>query len=309
MPSEKRVIGLIGIGKMGAPIGRRLLAAGYPLHVFDIDPAAMARLKPDGAVLEPSAKAVAEAAEIVLVSLPTPDVVRDVATRDDQLAGGSAVRTFIDLSTTGARVAVAVSEALNARGVATLDCPVSGGIKGATEGTLSLMASGPRDVFERVEDLLGQLGRVAFISEKPGAAQSLKLANNLMSVAAMAITAEASVFAAKAGLDAEVMFEVFNRSTGLNTATRDKFPRAVLPGTFDFGFATGLAVKDVRLALDEAEALGVPTPVGAIVRQMASIAEAKYGPDSDFSVMVRPIEEWAGVEVRATRKDEKKEGQ
>jgi 3-hydroxyisobutyrate dehydrogenase-like beta-hydroxyacid dehydrogenase len=93
--------------------------------------------------------------------------------------------------------------------------------------------------------------------------------------------------------------DVFNASSGRNTATLDKFPRSVLPGTFDFGFSTALAFKDVKLCLDEAEALGVPTPVGNAVRQILGVTQAMFGPESDFTSIVRPFEQWAGVEVRS----------
>jgi 3-hydroxyisobutyrate dehydrogenase-like beta-hydroxyacid dehydrogenase len=103
----------------------------------------------------------------------------------------------------------------------------------------------------------------------------------------------------KAGVDPSVMVDIINVSSGRNSATQDKFPRAVLPGTFDFGFTTGLSYKDVRLCIDESEALGVPMVAGALVRQFLAITNAKYGADSDFTCIAKVIEEWAGVEIRA----------
>ena len=103
----------------------------------------------------------------------------------------------------------------------------------------------------------------------------------------------------KSGLDARVLIDIINASSGRNSATQDKFPRAILPGTFDFGFATGLSYKDVRLCIDEAEALGVPMVGGALVRQMLAATKARFGAESDFTSMVRIVEEWAGVEIRA----------
>jgi 3-hydroxyisobutyrate dehydrogenase-like beta-hydroxyacid dehydrogenase len=102
----------------------------------------------------------------------------------------------------------------------------------------------------------------------------------------------------KAGLNPRVMLDVLNTSTGRNSATQDKFPRSILPGTFDFGFATGLSYKDVKLCIDEAEAMGVPMVCGAVVRQMLAVTQAVYGADSDFTSMCRVVESWAGVEVR-----------
>ena len=126
----------------------------------------------------------------------------------------------------------------------------------------------------------------------------MKLANNLLAAAALAISSEAIVMGVKAGLDPKVMVEVINAGSGRNSATQDKFPRAVLPRTFDFGFATGLSYKDVRLCVDEAEALGVPMVVGSAVRQLLAVTNATFGAESDFTNVVRTVEQWAGVEVR-----------
>jgi 3-hydroxyisobutyrate dehydrogenase-like beta-hydroxyacid dehydrogenase len=126
----------------------------------------------------------------------------------------------------------------------------------------------------------------------------MKLANNLLAAAALAISSEAIVMGVKAGLDPKLMVEVINAGSGRNSATQDKFPRAVLPRTFDFGFATGLSYKDVRLCVDEAEALGVPMVVGSAVRQLLAVTNATFGAESDFTNVVRTVEQWAGVEVR-----------
>jgi 3-hydroxyisobutyrate dehydrogenase-like beta-hydroxyacid dehydrogenase len=126
----------------------------------------------------------------------------------------------------------------------------------------------------------------------------MKLVNNLLAACSLAITCEGMVMGAKAGLDAKTMIDVLNVSSGRSSATQDKFPRAILPRSFDFGFATGLSHKDVRLCLDEAEALGVPMIVGSAVRQVLAITSALYGPDSDFTSMVKCGEQWAGTEVR-----------
>ena len=130
-------------------------------------------------------------------------------------------------------------------------------------------------------------------------AQVAKLGNNLLAAAALVISSEALAMGVKAGLDPAIMIDIINASSGRNSATQDKFPRAILPGTFDFGFATGLSYKDVRLCVDEAEALGVPMVLGAVVRQMLAVTNAKFGPDSDFTSIARVVEEWAGVEIRS----------
>jgi 3-hydroxyisobutyrate dehydrogenase-like beta-hydroxyacid dehydrogenase len=291
-------LGFIGTGRMGGLMAARLIAAGHALTVCDGSDAAVAPLVSAGARRAKTAADVAGEADIVLASLPTPDVVRTVALGPNGVIEGSRAKTFIDLSTTGPRVAAAVSAGLAAKGITAVDAPVSGGMAGAKNGTLAVMVSGPRASYDALEPILKVFGKLFFIGEKAGAAQTMKLVNNLLAACSLAITCEGMVMGAKAGLDAKTMIDVLNVSSGRSSATQDKFPRAILPRSFDSGFATGLSHKDVRLCLDEAEALGVPMIVGSAVRQVLAITSALYGPDSDFTSMVKCGEQWAGTEVR-----------
>jgi 3-hydroxyisobutyrate dehydrogenase-like beta-hydroxyacid dehydrogenase len=218
---------------------------------------------------------------------------------DKGIAHGTRAKVIVDLSTTGPTVAGIVAKALAEKGIAWTDSPVSGGIGGATKGTLAVMVSCPKDTYPVVEPLLKTFGKTFYVGEKPGLAQIAKLANNLLAAAAIVLSSEAVVMGVKAGIDPKVLIDIINAGSGRNSATQDKFPKSVLTRTFDFGFATGLSYKDVRLCLDEAEALGVPMVAGAAVRQMLAITNAKYGPDSDFTSIARVVEEWAGVEIKS----------
>jgi 3-hydroxyisobutyrate dehydrogenase-like beta-hydroxyacid dehydrogenase len=293
----KHHLGFVGIGRMGGPMATRLLDAGHQVSVFDRSEAALAPVVARGGRRAASAAEVASRAEIVLASLPTPDIVRAVALGEDGVIHGTAVKTFVDLSTTGPRVAATVASGLAARGIVAIDAPVSGGVLGARNGTLAVMVSGPRAAFDALQPILACFGKLFFVGEGPGQAQTMKLVNNLLAACSLAVTCEGMVMGVKAGLDPKVMIDVLNVSSGRSSATQDKFPRAVLPRSFDFGFATGLSHKDVRLCLEEADALGVPMVVGSAVRQILAITSARHGPDSDFTSMVKTIEEWAGVEV------------
>jgi len=293
------VLGFVGIGRMGGPMASRLLDAGYSLSIFDTQLDATTPLTARGAELAKSPAEVASSAEIVLTSLPTPDVVKAVALGDNGIIHGSRVRVLIDLSTTGPGVAGVVADGLSKRNITWADAPVSGGIKGAVGGTLAVMVSCPNRTFEKIEPILKTFGKLFFTGEKPGLAQVAKLANNLLAAAGLVVTSEAVAMGAKAGLDPKVLIDIINASSGRNSATQDKFPRSVLTGTFDFGFATGLSYKDVRLCIDEAEAMGVPMVCGAAVRQMLAITNARFGPSSDFTHIAKVLEEWAGVEMRA----------
>jgi 3-hydroxyisobutyrate dehydrogenase-like beta-hydroxyacid dehydrogenase len=293
------LLGFIGIGRMGGPMASRLLDAGYSLCVYDKQPEATVDLVARGARLARSPGEVASTAEIVLLSLPTPDIVKAVTLGENGVGVGNRVRTVIDLSTTGPGVATIVARGLGERQITLIDSPVSGGIAGAKAGTLAVMVSGPRDVYDtKVEPILKHFGKLFYTGDKPGLAQTAKLVNNLLAAAALVISSEGMAMGVKAGLNPKVLLDIINVSSGRNSATQDKFPRSVLPGTFDFGFATALSYKDVRLCLDEAEAMGIPMIMGAVVRQILALTQAKYGPDSDFTSIAKLSEEWAGVQIR-----------
>lgn len=293
-----QVLGFVGLGRMGEPMSGRLIDAGHRLVVYDTSDAAMQALVERGATRAGSAAEVASAAEIVLTSLPTPDIVKRVALGEGGIIHGSSVNTLVDLSTTGPGTAGRVAAGLAARNIQWVDSPVSGGVAGAANGTLAVMVSCRQATFDTVAPILKTFGKLFFVGDKPGLAQVAKLGNNLLAAAALVVSSEVLAMGVKAGLAPDVMIDIINSGSGRNSATQDKFPRAILPGTFDFGFATGLSYKDVRLCVDEAEALGVPMVVGAAVRQMLAVTNAKFGPASDFTSIAKVIEEWAGVEIR-----------
>lgn len=295
---QKQKIGFIGLGRMGGPMSRRLLEAGYELVVLDVNAEAMDALVKAGAEQATSAKDVADRVDVVITSLPKPDIVIATALGDDGIAAGSRATIMLDVSTTGPSAAKQISEGLTAKGKQWVDCPVSGGIKGAVNGTLALMVSCPNPIFEAIKPIIENFGNPVHVGEDAGLGQVVKLANNMLAAAAVFLTAEAMAMGVKAGVDAKVMLDVINMSTGRNSASLDKFPKSVLPGTFDFGFTTALSYKDVRLCVDESETLGVPMVGGALVRQILAITQSKYGPDSDFTSMAKLIEDWSGVEIR-----------
>ena len=292
-------LGFIGLGAMGGPMTARLLAAGHTVVVHDPDDAALAAAVSNGAERASGAKDVASRAEIVFCSLPNPEVSREVGLGTEGIVAGGRTRIVVDISTTGPSMAGTIAKGLAEHGIAWVDAPVSGGIKGATNGTLAVIVSCDKAVFDEIQPILQIFGKQFYCGDKAGSAQVAKLGNNMIAAAVILLSAEALAMGVKAGLDPAVMCDIINASTGRNSATQDKFPRSVLPGTFDFGFKTSLSYKDVRMCVDEAEALGVPMVGGAVVRQFLAATQAKYGPNSDFTSMVRIIEDWAGVEIRS----------
>jgi hypothetical protein len=290
-------IGFIGLGKMGFPMARRLIEAKHQLVVFDTRQEAADKLVAMGATAASSPKEVADRVETVMASLPSLQASLEVATGRDGVIKGNSVKRFVDLSTVGSQMAVRIHDLLGKRNIVQLDSPVSGGVGGAEKGTLAVMVSGPKAHADAVKPALDIIGRVFFIGEKPGSAQTMKLANNFLSATAVVATSEAVVMGVKSGLDPNVMIEVINAGSGMNTASRDKFPRAILPRTFDFGFATGLMVKDVRLCLDEMKSLGLSMEVAEAVGRLWEVVIRDMGAESDFTAAIKPIEQAAGVVV------------
>ena len=262
-------IGFIGLGNMGAHMAWRLVEAGHKVVVYDTRQEAIGNLTARGAVAARSPAEVADATETVMASLPTPGIVLKVATGPRGVIEGKRVRRFVDLSTTGSVMAQRLFKMLAARNIVQIDAPVSGGVSGAEKGTLAVMASGPRAEIEALSPHFKVIGKIFFIGERPGAGQTMKLCNNVLSAAAMAATSEAMVMGVKAGLDPRIMLDVINASSGRSTATAHKFPNVVLPGTFDQGFTAGLMMKDVNLCLSEAKMLGVPMHAIEAVAQLA----------------------------------------
>jgi len=293
-------IGFIGLGKMGFPMARRLIEAKHQLVVFDTRSEAVGKLVAMGAQAASSPKDVADRVETVLASLPSLAASLEVATGDGGVIAGTRVKRFVDLSTVGSHMAVRINDLLAKRDIVQLDSPVSGGVGGAEKGTLAVMVSGPTADFAAIKPALEVIGKVFFIGEKPGSAQTMKLANNFLSATAMVATSEAVVMGVKSGLDPDVMIDVINAGSGMNTASRDKFPRAILPRSFDFGFATGLMVKDVRLCLDEMRALGLSMEVAEAVGRLWEVVIRDMGAESDFTCAIQPIERAAGVVVGGT---------
>ncbi|OWT57606.1 NAD(P)-dependent oxidoreductase [Candidimonas nitroreducens] len=295
--SEGRTIGFIGIGNIGMPMACRLLDAGHRLHVFDINKASVDAIVGRGAIAEGSPVDVATRADTVLVSLPTPGVLRQVVGGPDGVINGRALRVLVDLSTTGPRAAAEAAALLAERGVAWADAPVSGGVAGARAGKLAVMVSCAAETFSNLEPLLSPIGQVFHVGNEPGMGQVMKLANNLLSAAALAATSEAIVMGVKAGLSPRMMIDVLNAGSGRNSATAVKFPNAILPRSFNLGFSSSLMLKDVALAVEEAEALGVPIQVGRTVRQVWQQVVDEIGGSQDSTTFIQLLEQHAGVTV------------
>lgn len=291
MEQQKTTLGFVGVGVMGRPMARRLLEAGYGLVVYDLNTEAVVELVALGARAAASAAGVADETIIVFTSMPTVAVFRQVV--GGGVAEGRAVRIVVDLSTVGTSATQEVAAVLKARGIELVDAPISGGAAGARAGTLAVMVSGKAEAVAEVMPLFQVFGKPFVVGAEPGQAQLMKLLNNMLSSTAFAVTAEAYVAGMRGGLDPEVMMSVFNAGSGRNNATSDKFPKYVLGRGFDFGFPISSVCKDIGLAVDECQKLGVPMWLGGQSRQLWQSAYLQNGATLDMTALVRFVEQWS----------------
>jgi 3-hydroxyisobutyrate dehydrogenase-like beta-hydroxyacid dehydrogenase len=294
--------GYLGVGNMGQPMAAKLLDAGHSLTIFDISEPAMRPLLERQARRAASPQELGDRSEIVFVSLPTLAVFRAAVLGPNGLIYGGAMKVLVNTCTVGVPFVKEVEEAMAARGVTVVDCPISGGPAGARAGTLSVMVSGAPEAIERVRPLISLWGSTLTIAgDKPGAAQVLKLTNNILFAVSLAATSEAFVMGAKGGLDPEVMVNAINAGSGRNGATQTVIPTVVLDRSFDYGAALHILMKDIDLAIAQGEELGVPMWVCQTARLVYKHAIFQGSAADDISTLVRYVERSAGFEIPKTR--------
>lgn len=297
--TNKTAVGFIGVGVMGNPMAINLMAKGIPVIAYDVNATAMEAIVKAGAAGAGSIREVCDQARIVFTSLPSPAVFTEVMLGENGVGSGKAVKIVVDLSTVGSRSTKAAAQGLKPRGIDLIDAPVSGGVTGAQKGTLTVMVAGPQSAQDEVKPLLEVFGKLFIIGQEAGQAQLLKLLNNMLSSTAFAVTAEAYVAGVKGGLDPQLMLDVINVSSGRSAASQEKFVRQVLPRSFDFGFPISSICKDIGLAIEECEALGVPMWVGSQAKQLWKFALKQDGQGRDMTELVTYLEKWADAEPPA----------
>ncbi|MGU7772573.1 NAD(P)-dependent oxidoreductase [Burkholderia sp. MR1-5-21] len=289
-------VGLIGLGNIGFHFATRLLDAGHELVVHDRNEQAQSAVVVKGAQGARSALEIASLCDVVLLSLPVPAVVAQVAAELAD-APGRKVRIVVDLSTTGPSVTHQVDAMLDAKEIALVGAPVSGGTVAAEHGTLAVMAAGSDSAYRIVEPLLHVIGKkIFYLGADSSLGQTMKIINNTLYAASLIASSEALVYGVKAGLDAKTMLEVLNVSSGRSFATLERIPQCVLDRSFPVRFTTELLHKDVKMCLDEAEKLGVPMRVAPAARQFLAFAISQGDGAKDNACVITYIERWAGVQ-------------
>jgi len=290
LPPER--IGFVGLGNMGAPMARHLAAAGYHVVAADANPAALERFVGSvGCERAPSLGELGRSCRLVIAMLPDGAAVRQVLLAHDGVAAGlSPGSVVLDMSSSEPVGTRELGRKLSDHGIALVDAPVSGGVKRAVEGTLAIMAGGDPAAIARCRPLLTRLGQV-FVSGGSGSGHAAKALNNYLSAVALAATAEAMLAGERFGIVPTVLLEIFNHSTGRNTASEQKYPAYVLPRSFNSGFALGLMAKDLRIALGLARSVGAPRTLLSECAALWERAEPLLGFGADNTEIVRYLEQ------------------
>lgn len=294
-------LGFIGLGIMGGPMARNLIKAGYRVTGFDTNPARMAEFVAAGGKPAASAAEVGRASEIVCLSLPTGDVVRQVVVGADVGTGGLATvmksgTAILDLSTTEPKVAQDAAAACAARGIDFLDAPVSGGEQGALDAALSIMVGGDAAAFARCRPIFSSMGKSVVHMGGSGMGQAAKLINNLIVAAGFAAVCEGWALAVKAGLDPAILHEAIKGGWAGSRVMEETIPR-LLQRNFVPGGTVDIMTKDVGYALNMARTLDLPVPVTALVHELFRMAKAQGKGPKAQPVLITLWEEWAGIQV------------
>ncbi|MBI1777838.1 MAG: NAD(P)-dependent oxidoreductase [Proteobacteria bacterium] len=285
-------IGFIGLGNMGGPMARRLLGAGYFLHVLDRDERrvqALAKHQQVSAETTPAGLAGVVAA--VIIMLPDGKIVSDVVLGKDGLVHGLKPGSIVvDMSSSDPVGTRALGRTLALHGIELVDAPVSGGVKRALDGSLSTMVGGDAAAIQRVQALLKPMAGQIFKTGPLGSGHAMKALNNLVSAAGLWIAAEALLVGGAFGLKPETMVDVWNASTGRNNSTENKFKQQILSGSFASGFSLGLMAKDLRTAASLAEEMGAFAPYTEACARLWSEAETALGGDADHTAAIKFLE-------------------
>jgi 3-hydroxyisobutyrate dehydrogenase len=294
-------VGFLGLGSMGGAMARRLATTGYVVTGYDIDASRVGALATDGVTAASAPAEVAATADVVLSSLPHPAAVRDAylgkAGVLDTVRAGT---ILVDLSTIDPGTWRDVAAAARVKGSDCLDAPVSGGPAEAGSGRLVLLVGGDEALVERCRPVLATLAGEIHHVGPPGSGHVIKLVNNAMSLANVAVAAEAMVLGVRAGLEPQKLFEILATSGGRSHHFLKRFPN-VLAGDFTPHFSIALSRKDASLVLDLAESVGMPMFVQSAVRQVYEAAHAAGLDHLDMAGVTVLYEQLTGVKVRGTR--------
>jgi 2-hydroxy-3-oxopropionate reductase len=292
-------IGFIGLGIMGLPMAKNLVAASYELTVFDIDNSRMENLA--NVRKASSCREVAAVSDVIVTMLPnSPHVKEAVLGKDGVVEGARPGTILIDMSSIAPLASREIAEALKKKNIEMLDAPVSGGEPKAVDGTLAIMVGGPAEVFEKVKPVLEVMGSSVILVGEIGSGNVTKLANQIIVALNIAAVSEAMVLATKAGVDPEKVFHAIKGGLAGSTVMNAKMP-LILDGNFKPGFRIGLHIKDLANALDTAHTLGVPIPLSGVVMEEMQALRTGGKAGDDHGGLIQFYEELARIKVRRNK--------
>ncbi len=294
--------GFIGTGSMGMPLAANLLDQEKALVAFDIRAEATKPLAAKQARIAGSPVEVADEADIVFACMPSIASFHAVVSAADGIIHGKRMKTFVNLGTMGTDAVTEVERTLAEKGVGMLDSPITGGVARARNADITVITSGPKAVYERVEPMLKAFARdIHYVGDKVGQAQLTKICNNIMSFTNLVIGLEALVMVAKGGVDPEKALAVINSGTGQNSATLTKIPNFIMNRKFDMEAPLYINEKDTHLWQMEADRLAVPQNVASATYLTLQQALAMGLRNGDMSEMVKVIERNANFQLPKTR--------
>ena len=293
-------VGIIGLGNMGGRMAKRLLEQGVEVGIFDVNKEIMRTYASFGAEEAESPADLASKFQYVITVLPNVYIVKEILVGEDGLMKGfSSNSLLIEMTTSIPSETKEINKMMKNAGFRMIDAPVSGGVKKAEEGTLSIMVGGDPSNFAEVEPLLGKIGQNVIHVGDIGAGHTVKALNNMISAATLAVTGEAIALGVKLGLDPTKMLSVINTSTGKSFSSDFKFPNQVLTRNFEVGFTLDLMVKDLKIAMSMAEDEKVPMFISSASYQLWKQAWSEGRGNEDHTTIVKHIEEMFDVEIKA----------
>ena len=292
-------LGFIGVGNMGNPIATNLIKKGHQLSVHDLNQEIATNLLEMGAAWAESPKIATEGNEVIFTSLPGPREVEAVALGGEGILEGATPSTiYVDLSSNSPTTIRRIHQRFQSQGIEVLDAPVSGGVDGAADGTLSVMVGGDSVTFHKLEPVFAAFGSNVFYCGPIGNGMVCKICNNLMAMGITNLLAESLTLGVKAGVDLNLLANVISKSSGHSRRLQERMPHYLFKGNFQPGFAAKLAAKDVRLATDLGREFGLPMEISNLIDQQYVEAMVKGWGDMDADIIAMLQEEKTGIHLR-----------
>ena len=291
----KPKIGFIGLGNMGGPMAKNIVKAGYPLTVFDLKKELAAALVKEGARAATSLQEVGQTSEVILTSLPSPEASEAVwLGKGGVLEGAKPKSVFVELSTVSPDFVKSLHARAAERGIHVVDAGISGGVKPAEDGTLTIMVGGKKDVFEKVLPVFQAIGKKIYHVGDIGAGMIVKLVNNAIGHINVVAFIECVSVGLKAGIDIQTLYDVISQGTGSSKQFETRFKDRIMKKNYEAGMKLDLVYKDSKLMEDLASQLGMPTFLTSVAHQVFEMGRSKGMGEKDYGMLMKLWDQFRG---------------